>query len=226
MKLDVNRSLLVKFHQILKFQEFLIEFKLNSTHRSFSEFYFKIHSYYGQISTMKDVSYLKTFTTILFQIVQAWEGLVWIESSLVEIWNFLINLNPPRPTCQPLPRSNPVHWPTRQCLTTLPSKPRKPAAHASGPSLSLAMPGSRLSALSLWSPLLRVTLVGHPSCCRCHCHHARVPSSVDPPLRRAPCSQPPYHFSLSRAGPPSFFLSSSIQKPSSLLSWFFSPRDH
>jgi hypothetical protein len=62
----VARSLLAKFHQIPKFQEFPVKFYLCSTHRNFSEFYFKFHFESREIPIRKVDPYSKFFPTIFY----------------------------------------------------------------------------------------------------------------------------------------------------------------
>jgi hypothetical protein len=47
--------MLSRSHQVMKFQEFSIEFQLNSTLKRFSEFLFKIHWESGDVSIRKVV---------------------------------------------------------------------------------------------------------------------------------------------------------------------------
>jgi hypothetical protein len=53
--------MLAKFHQILRFCTFSVNFYRNSTRRKFPEFWFKSYFESGEISIRKVVPYLKLF---------------------------------------------------------------------------------------------------------------------------------------------------------------------
>jgi hypothetical protein len=58
--------MLAKFHQILRFWKFSVNFYQNSTHRNFPEFWFKSYFESGEISIRKVVPYPKFFLSIFY----------------------------------------------------------------------------------------------------------------------------------------------------------------
>jgi hypothetical protein len=58
--------MLAKFHQILRFWKFSVNFYRTSTHRNFPEFLFKFYFESGEISIRKDVPYLNLFLSIFY----------------------------------------------------------------------------------------------------------------------------------------------------------------
>jgi hypothetical protein len=58
--------MLAKFHQILRFWKFSVNFYRNSTHRNFPEFWFESYFETGENSIRKVVPYPKLFLSIFY----------------------------------------------------------------------------------------------------------------------------------------------------------------